>query len=150
MLTVTASSVGQYSWYHRGPSPDASATSSMECDDAVDSTIGTPSSAAARATASSPSGCTIDITPMGASRSGAGIGVPSRVVDQSRPVVSRSIRGTIPYRSNAARLARIVAPPPAPPATYSKGPSSSTARAACSSRAGSVGHAGRSPESPAR
>jgi hypothetical protein len=39
------------------------------------------------------------------------------MVDQSRSVVSRSIRGTMPYRSNAARLARIVAPAPAPPAT---------------------------------
>ena len=114
---MTASSVGQYSWYQRGAVPGASATSSIVCEDAVDSTIGTPSSAAARATASSPSGCMIDITPIGASSSGAGIGVPSTVVDQSRSVVSRSIRGTNPYRSKAARLARIVAPVPAPPAT---------------------------------
>ncbi len=89
----------------------------MVCDAAVDSTIGTPSSAAARAVASSPSGWTIDCTPMGASSSGAGIAVPSTVVDQSRTVVSRNIRGTRPYRSNAARFARIVAPEPAPPAT---------------------------------
>jgi hypothetical protein len=114
---VTASSVGQYSWNQRGPSPDASATSSMLCEDAVDSTIGSPSPAAARATPGSASACRIDSTPIGASSSGAGIAVPSTVVDQSRAVVSRSIRGTNPYRSNAARLARIVAPCPAPPAT---------------------------------
>jgi hypothetical protein len=35
----------------------------------------------------------------------------------SRFDTSRSIRGTIRQRSNAARLARIVAPVPAPPAT---------------------------------
>jgi hypothetical protein len=114
---VTSSSVGQYSWYQRGPSPEASATSSMVCEDAVDRIIGTPSSAAARATPGSASSCMIDSTPIGASSSGAGIAVPSTVVDQSRVVVSRSIRGTSAYRSNAARLAVIVEPCPAPPAT---------------------------------
>ena len=65
-------------------------------DEAVDTTIGTPSPAAARAVASSPSGCRIDCTPTGASSTGAGIDVPSTVVDQSLAVLSRSIRGTSP------------------------------------------------------
>ncbi len=80
--------------------------------------MGTPSRAAARATADSASGCTIDSTPTGASRTGAGIGVPSSVVVWSRWAgMPRSIRGTSRQRSNASRLARIVSSPPAPPAT---------------------------------
>ena len=73
MLIVTSLSLGQYSWYHRGPSPLDSATSSIVCDEAVERTIGTPSAAAARAVASSPSGWTIDCTPTGASSTGAGM-----------------------------------------------------------------------------
>ncbi len=76
--------------------PEAAAISSSVCDAAVEATIGRPSPAAARAVASSPSGCRIDCTPIGASRSGAGIAVPSTVVDQSRAVLSRNIRGTSP------------------------------------------------------
>ena len=72
---------------------------------------------AARADASSPSGCTIACTPIGASTTGAGMAVPSTVVDRSRRPTSRSIRGTIASRSKAARLARAVEPPPALPAT---------------------------------
>ena len=142
-LAVTASSVGQYSWYQRGPL--GSAISSSVCDAAVEATTGSPSAAAARAEASSPSGCRIDCTPIGASSSGAGIRVPSTLVDQSRAVLSRSIRGTNPWRSNAARLARIVAPDPAPPAAYQYASGANTARAAASSRSGSVGRAGGRP-----
>ena len=78
--------------------------------------IGSPTAAAARAVASSPSGCMIDWTPTGASPTGAGAGVPSTVVDRSRAETSRSIRGTIRHRRNASTLARIVSSVPAPPA----------------------------------
>ncbi len=79
--------------------------------------IGRPSAAAARAVASSPSSWTIFWTPIGASISGAGIGVPSTVVERSRSATSRSIRGTMRRRSNASRLARIVSSLPAPAKT---------------------------------
>ena len=78
---------------------------------------GSPSAAAARADASSASGCTIDCTPTGASISGAGIAVPSTVVAGRAAETSRSIRGTIRQRSNASRFACIVRSAPAPPAT---------------------------------
>ena len=58
-----------------------------------------------RALASSPSGWTIVWTPIGASRTGAGISVPSTVAPRSRSVTSRSIRGTIRQRRNASRFA---------------------------------------------
>jgi hypothetical protein len=149
-LTVTASSLGQYSWYQRGPSPLAAATSSMVYDDAVESTIGRPRAAAARAVASSPSGCTIDCTPTGATMTGAGIAVPSTVVPRSRTVASRSMRGTMRQRSNASRLARAVAPTPALPATYQKGPDSSRVRADSSSSPALVVNSGSVPSSPCR
>ncbi len=87
------------------------------CDAAVLRIDVSPSAAAARATASSPSGCTIDCTPTGASITGAGIAVPSTDTPRSRVSTSRSIRGTISQRSNASRFARIVFSVPAPPAT---------------------------------
>ena len=80
-------------------------------------TIGTPTLAAARAAADSPSGWTIDRTPTGASASGAGIAVPSTVTDMSLAVTSRSMRGTRRHASNAARFARAVDSDPAEPAT---------------------------------
>jgi hypothetical protein len=79
--------------------------------------MGTPVAAAARATATSASGCTIDCTPTGASITGAGMAVPSTVVPRSRRLTSRSILGTIRQRRKASRLARIVSSAPAPPAT---------------------------------
>ncbi len=117
MLPHTSGSFGQYSWNQRGPGPDAAATSSMLVEEAVDITIGSPSPAAAFAVARSASGCTIDCTPTGASTTGAGSVSPSTVVDSSRSVASVSMRGTIAQRSNASRLALLVAPDPAPPAT---------------------------------
>jgi hypothetical protein len=80
-------------------------------------TIGTPIAAAARATAGSPSGWTIERTPIGASSTGAGIAVPSTVTERSVLETSRSIRGTILQCSKAARLARAVDSEPAEPAT---------------------------------
>ena len=79
--------------------------------------IGTPRLAAARAVASSPSAWTTFCTPIGASISGAGIAVPSTVVERSRAATSRSIRGTIRWRRKASRLASIVSSLPAPAKT---------------------------------
>src|SRR5437764_8229185 len=79
----SSSSFGQYSWYHRGTSPIASATSSSVVDDAVDSTIGTPRDDAPCAVAISASPCTIDWTPTGASMTGAGSRVPSTSTERS-------------------------------------------------------------------
>ncbi len=79
--------------------------------------IGSPSAAAARAVASSPSEWTTFCTPIGASSSGAGIAVPSRAVERSREATSRSIRGTIRRRRKASRLASIVSSLPAPAKT---------------------------------
>jgi hypothetical protein len=67
----------------------------------------------------------------------------------SRFDTSRSIRGTIRQRSNAARLARIVAPVPAPPATYANASGDIASRARSSSRVASVGTRGRRPPTPA-
>ena len=81
---------------------------------------GSPTAAAARAVANSPSGCTRLWTPTGANPSGAGSSVPSTVTERSREPTSRNIRGTIRHRRKAASLARIVSSlpaPPAPPAT---------------------------------
>ena len=64
--------------------------------------------------ASSPSSWTTFWTPIGASSSGAGIAVPSSVVERSRAATSRSIRGTIRRRRKASRLAPIVSSVPAP------------------------------------
>ncbi len=60
MLPHTSGSLGQYNWNQRGPFPDASATSSMLVDDAVDITNGSPRPAAALALARSASLCTMD------------------------------------------------------------------------------------------
>jgi len=79
--------------------------------------IGAPTDAAARAVASSPSSSTTFWTPIGASISGAGIAVPSTVVERSRLATSRSIRGTIRRSRKASELARIVSSLPAPAPT---------------------------------
>ena len=88
----------------------------MKCE-AVLAIIGAPTAAAARAVASSPSSWRIFWTPIGASISGAGMLVPSTVVERSRAATSRSIRGTIRRRPNASALARIVPSLPAPAPT---------------------------------
>ena len=100
---------------------------------AVLATTGSPSAAAARADAISPSGCRIVCTPTGASITGAGISVPRTVVRRSRRDTSRSMRGTIRQRRNASRFARIVSPLPAPPQTKSRGPGSTASAARRSS-----------------
>ena len=86
-------------------------------DAALESTIGTPVAFEARATPSSASGCTIERTPTGPSRNGAGERSPSTSTERSRSAFPVSIRGRRRRRSNASRLARTVASEPAPPAT---------------------------------
>ena len=113
----TSASLGQYSWNQRTPSPFAAATSSSVWDDSVDKIIGTPSSPAARARASSPSGCRMPCAATGAVTTGAGRRGPSTLVPVVRSVAPVSIRGTMRHRSKAARFARAVAPDPAEPAT---------------------------------
>ena len=115
-LATSSSSVLQYSWNQRGPSPSALATSSIGLDAWLEKIIGTPSVAAARATATSASSWAISDTPIGASRNGEGRRRPKSSTVVSRCETSHSIRGTMRWRSKAARLARIVAPLPAPPA----------------------------------
>lgn len=57
MLSMSSSSGGEYSWKNRTAfGPFASATSSMDCDAAVDKQYGRPSSPATLAEFSSPSG----------------------------------------------------------------------------------------------
>ena len=73
-----------------------------------------PSSAAARAVARSPSGCASVCTPMGAKRTGAGMRVPRMVVERSTFAGLRPLRRLIFQRRNAARLARVVSVSPAP------------------------------------
>src|SRR5262245_66550039 len=108
-------SFGQYSWNHRWPSPLALATSSIVHDAAVDKIIGTPSAAAALATATSPSRWASLSTPTGPSMIGAASSVPSTVLAYVGELTSVSIRGTIRHlRKGAAfhlRLFWLPAPP---------------------------------------
>ena len=116
---------------------------------AVDTTIGTPSRAAARATASSPSGCTIDRTPTGASITGDGIVVPSTVVSCERAAgMPRSIRGTSRQEPKAARLASAVSSAPAEPSTYPIASSVMTPYAASRISRQENGRVGFSPSRP--
>jgi hypothetical protein len=80
---------------------------------------------------------------------GAGSMRPKSSTLVSRSDTSRSIRGTIRQRSKAARLARIVAPVPAPPATYANASRDIASRARSSNRVASVGTRGRRPLTPA-
>ena len=59
----------------------------------LESTMTVPASAAARAVASSPSGCAARWSVVGAIASGVRTSVPSRVVPTSTSVTSRSTRG---------------------------------------------------------
>ncbi len=94
----------------------AAAHSSIGTEAWFENTIGTPCSAAAWATARSASECASSSTPTGPSSSGAGSVRPSNGAVRFRGPTPASIRGTNAQRSNAARLARIVDSPPAPPA----------------------------------
>ena len=92
------------------------AQSSIDREAWFEKIIGTPSAAAALATATSASRWASSSTPIGAVRNGVGSRRPKSSTDRSRSETSRIIRGTIRRRSNAARFASIVPSRPAPPA----------------------------------
>jgi hypothetical protein len=97
-LSTSSSDVDQYSWNHRGAESMAesmaAAHSSIGTDAWLEKTIGTPSDAAARATARSAAGCTSSSAPTGPSSSGAGSRRPNSSTEVSRTLTSRSTRGT--------------------------------------------------------
>ena len=66
----------------------------------------------------------------------------------SRRETSRSMRGTIRQRSNAARFSRIVSSVPAPPATYAKPSGDIAFRAAALEPFARDGDAGYVPRAP--
>ena len=76
-----------------------------------------PTPAAARAIASSPSGCTVRWNAVGATNSGIELSVPRTVVAVVTSETSTSIRGRRIQRSNAARFSRSVHSSFAPPVT---------------------------------
>jgi hypothetical protein len=86
-----------------------------------DSPIAVPRAAAARATATSPSGCTA-CTPVGEIRTGSDTCCPSTVVPSSRKPANPAVRGAKPSSSNAAWLSRTVRPfsEPATSAPYTE------------------------------
>ena len=81
------SKADQYNWNHLLPSPFSLATSSIERDDALLMISGTPTFLAARAVASSASGCRIPWTPIGARRSGEEYCSPNNVTFYPRNVM---------------------------------------------------------------
>src|SRR6202042_3130586 len=97
---------------HLGASPIAAAHTSIDAHAWLVNTYGTPTDAAARAIATSASGSSSSAAPTGPYSTGAGNVRPNSATVRSRRETSRSIRGTIFQRSNASRLARIVAPSP--------------------------------------
>ena len=76
-----------------------------------------PAAAAARAIASSPSGCTVRWKAVGATNRGIELFVPSTVVSVVTCETSTSIRGRRIQRSNAVRFSRSVHSSFAPPTT---------------------------------
>ena len=144
--------LGQYSWNHRGPGAagrgDLLQRSRRR---GAESIIGMPGSAAARATASSPSGCAMPSTPTGASSIGTGTGVPRIVGRVGRgadigqhprhdpPAAQR--RQVLPRRVTGRRRCR----------RHSRTPAGSApGRAASSSRLRSSAGPGTAPVSPFR
>ena len=91
------------------------ATSSIERVDSVESVYGRSARAAARATASSPSGSAMRVNPVGERASGNGSGRPSNVVDVSMEATDRSTRGRNSMRAKASLLLRSVRSSSAPP-----------------------------------
>ena len=79
--------------------------------------ITVPHAPAARAVATSPSGCAHTCVPAGGTMTGKDMRWPSTVVDRSRSVTSARKRGRTAIASNASRLRRTVISSPAPPAT---------------------------------
>ena len=91
----------------------AAMTSSTGLEANEESPIAVPRAAAARATATSPSGCTA-CTPVGEISTGREIGWPITVVAISRVAGSPATCGANPSSANASTLSRIVTPASAP------------------------------------
>jgi hypothetical protein len=85
----------------------------MGLDANEDSPIAVPAAAAARATATSPSGSTA-CTPVGEIRTGKETSWPITVVESSRSLDRSATRGRNPSSLNALTLSSIVAPASAP------------------------------------
>ena len=117
----------QYSWKNvRGLAAMTSASGLLANEL---SPIAVPRAAAARATATSPSGCTA-CTPVGEMSTGSATGCPMTMVAMSRPAGSPATWGTKPSSSNAATLSARVSPfsVPASSAPYTDGGSRFRAR----------------------
>lgn len=118
-LAARSRSFGVYSWKKPGVAPNSAATSSIGSAVRVETTIGTPVAAAARAAVRSPrpSWAQMPMTPIGAMNTGDGKVRPNICTERSRSAAPTNMRGIRPQRSNASRLARCVRSSPAPPAT---------------------------------
>ena len=92
----------------------AARMSSMVVVERLETIIGTPARALARAVASSPSGCAIFWSAVGATQSGMAAGPPSTVAAVVRADTSRITRYQIRRRSQAARFSRRVVSAHAP------------------------------------
>ena len=103
-----------------GVSPMAAATSSSGSLVRVETTIGTPVAAAARAAARSPwpSWVQSPVTPIGAMNSGLASFMPKRLMERSRVEQSTIIRGIRPQCLKAEALLSWVCSSPQPPCTY--------------------------------
>ncbi len=91
----------------------AATTSSTGLDANEESPIAVPRAAAARATATSPSGCTA-CTPVGEISTGSEMSCPMTGVAISRVAGSPATCGANPSSENASTLSRIVTPASAP------------------------------------
>src|SRR5215831_1575969 len=108
---IASRSPTQYIW--KNVCGLAATTSSMGLLANDESPITVPRAAAARATATSPSGCTA-CTPVGEMITGSDIGTPITLVDISRIAGSPATCGANPSSENAATLSRTVRPSSAP------------------------------------
>ena len=113
--------------------------------------MGTPVSAAARATARSPcpSGAHNPMTPIGLMKIGDGSGMPKSSMDKSRCWAPTNMRGTMPQPSKAAAFASCVRSLPLPPATYESTLAGSAACACAAKSSKRIGKRGRSLRRPA-
>ena len=111
LAAISSRSPTQYIW--KNSCGLAAMTSSIGLEANEESPIAVPRAAAARATATSPSGCTA-CTPVGEISTGSEIGWPITVVAISRVAGSPATCGANPSSANASTLSRMVTPASAP------------------------------------
>ena len=117
---VSPRSLNTYSWNQMSSWPDAraaAARSSIEVVDMVDSVYGRLRRPAARATATSPSGCIIRVQPVGAMASGMESARPNNCVPVSTPATSTSSLGRNRHPRNARALPAMLSSSSAAPST---------------------------------